>query len=71
MSRKASVLYLSLAPALFALSWYISHKVYDRFLLSGQDHAHYEERSLMYASVLTGIYLVAFFIIRDLYKPKS
>jgi hypothetical protein len=30
-----------------------------------------EERSFMYASVLTGIYLAAFFVIRDLYPNKK
>jgi TRAP-type C4-dicarboxylate transport system permease small subunit len=71
MNRKSSIIYLSLAPFLFLLSWYISHKVFVRYLLSGQDQANYEERSLLYASCLTGLYLIAFFIIRDLYKPKK
>lgn len=70
MTRKARIIYLCIAPCLFALSWYISHRMYTDFLQNGVGNMRYagEERSLMYASVLTGLYLAVFFVIRDLYK---
>jgi len=73
MSRKARILYLSIAPCLFALSWYISHRMFTDFLQNGVGNMRYagEERSLMYASVLTGLYLAVFFVIRDLYREKK
>jgi hypothetical protein len=73
MSKKASIIYLSLAPVLFILSWYISHRMYTDFLSNGVGNMRYEgkERSEVYATVLTAIYLAAFFVIRDLYKPKK
>jgi hypothetical protein len=73
MSKKASIIYLALAPVLFMLSWYISHRMYTDFLSNGVGNMRYEgkERSELYAMVLTGLYLAAFFIIRDLYKPKK
>ncbi len=72
MSRKASIIYLCIAPCLFVLSWYISHRIYTDFLQNGVGNMRFagKERSLMYASVLTGLYLVVFFIIRDLYRGK-
>lgn len=73
MTRKASIIYLCIAPALFALSWYISHRMYTDFLQNGIGNMRFEgkERSLMYASVLTGLYLAIFFVIRDLYPAKK
>lgn len=56
---------------LFGLSWFISHEIYVRFLQSNTEYAHNPDRSLIYASVLTGIYLVAFFVIRDLYPSQK
>ncbi len=72
MSRKARIIYLSIAPLLFALSWYISHRMFTDFLQNGVGNMRYagEERSVMYASVLTGLYLAVFFVIRDLYPEK-
>ena len=70
MSKRTSLIYLAIAPILFVLSWYISHEVYVRFLQSNSEYAHTADRSLVYASVLTGIYVVAFFVIRDLYPAK-
>jgi TRAP-type C4-dicarboxylate transport system permease small subunit len=71
MSRKATIIYLALAPVLFLLSWYISHRMYTDFLSNGVGNMKYEgkERSEIYAAVLTGLYLAAFFVIRDLYRP--
>ena len=73
MSKKARIIYLCIAPLLFALSWYISHRMYTDFLQNGMGNMRYEgkERSWMYASVLTGLYLAVFLVIQDLYKKKS
>ncbi len=73
MSRKASIIYLSLAPVLFLLSWYISHRMYTDFLSNGVGNMRYEgkERSEIYAGVLTGLYLFAFLVIKDLYGKKK
>ena len=73
MSKKNAIIYLCLAPVLFALSWYISHRMYTDYLQNGVGNMRYagKERSMMYASVLTGLYLVVFFVIRDLYRGKK
>ena len=73
MTRKTRIIYLCIAPCLFILSWYISHRMYTDYLQNGVGNMRYagEERSWMYASVLTGIYLAAFFVIRDLYPGNK
>ncbi len=73
MSRKASIIYLCIAPILFLLSWYTSHRMYTDYLENGVGNMKFEgeERSLMYASVLTGLYIAVFFVIRDLYRKKE
>jgi len=74
MNRKSSIIYFCIAPILFLLSWYISHRMYTDFLQNGIGNMRFQgqERSLMYATVLTGLYLLVFLVIRDLYKkPKS
>lgn len=73
MTKKARIIYLCIAPALFLLSWYISHRIYTDFLENGVGNMRYlgGERSAMYASVLTGIYLVAYLVIQDLYPTKK
>jgi hypothetical protein len=73
MSKKASLVYLCIAPLLFILSWYIAHRMYTDYLQNGVGNMRYEgkDRSFMYASVLTGLYLAVFFVIRDLYRKKS
>jgi len=47
--------------------------MFTDFLQNGVGNMRYagEERSLMYASVLTGLYLAVFFVIRDLYREKK
>ncbi len=72
MTRKASILYLCIAPVLFVLSWYISHRMFTEFLQNGVGNMRFEgkDRSLMYATVLTGLYIAVFFIIKDLYRKK-
>lgn len=71
MPKKFSILYLSLTPAIFGLSWFISHKLHLTYMQSsgvGQQ----PERSLLYASVFTALYVAAFIVIRDLYpSPKK
>lgn len=73
MTRKVSIIYLCIAPILFGLSWYISHRMYTDFLQNGVGNMKYqgEERSVMYATVFTALYLAAFFVIRDLYPQKK
>jgi len=73
MTRKARIIYLCIAPVLFLLSWYISHRMYTDFLQNGIGNMRFQgkERSLMYASVLTGLYLAVFLVIRDLYPSKK
>jgi hypothetical protein len=47
--------------------------MYTDYLQNGVGNMRYagEERSFMYASVFTGIYLAVFFVIRDLYPEKG
>ena len=73
MSKRASIIYLCIAPVLFLLSWYISHRMYTDYLASGVGVNAYQgkERSLMYASVLTGFYIAFFFVIKDIYRKKK
>lgn len=71
MTKKASIIYLALAPVLFGLSWFISHRVFERFMTNGSGLAEAHDRSLGYAIVFLLLYLAVFFVIRDLYKPKK
>jgi TRAP-type C4-dicarboxylate transport system permease small subunit len=73
MSKRASIIYLCLAPVLFALSWYISHRMYTDYLASGVGVNAYQgkERSLMYATTLTVFYIAFYFVIQDIYKKKK
>jgi hypothetical protein len=71
MSKKASQIYLALAPVLFFLSWYISKKLYAIFMANGQNTAQVQDRSMLYAFFFAGLYVAAWFVIQDLYKPKS
>lgn len=73
MSKRASIIYLCLAPVLFALSWYISHRMYTDYLASGVGVNAYQgkERSLMYATTLTVFYVAFYFVIQDIYKKKK
>ncbi|MEY3399481.1 MAG: hypothetical protein RL220_2075 [Bacteroidota bacterium] len=73
MSRKFNIIYLGLAPVLFFLSWYISHRLYERFMKFGSGDFVYQgkEQSLLYASFFTGVYLLAWFVMKDLYGRKK
>jgi hypothetical protein len=73
MSKRFSTIYLAIAPVLLILSWYISHRMYTDFLENGVGNMKYKggERSWLYASVLTGLYLAVYFVIRDLYRKKA
>jgi len=70
MTKRFTLIYLALAPVFFWLSWFISHRLYLRFMRFGSgDFEHQgDDRSLIYASVFTGIYLIALVVIRDLYR---
>jgi hypothetical protein len=73
MTKRQSTIYLSLAPILFGLSWYISHRMYTDFLKSGMSSNgfHGENHALIYASVFTTLYLITYFIIRNLYASSE
>ena len=73
ITKRFQIIYLALAPVLFGLSWFISHRIYNSFMQSGNGAYEYQggERSFIYASVFTGLYLSVFLVIRDLYKPKA
>ena len=71
MTKKASLIYLALAPVLFGLSWFISHRVFERFMTNGSGVTEAHDRSLGYAITFLVLYLAVFFVIRDLYKPKK
>ncbi|MBL7943079.1 MAG: hypothetical protein JNM00_09950 [Flavobacteriales bacterium] len=72
MSRRFTIIYLSLAPVLFGLSWYISGSVVPRAqaLGSGKIQDTDPRMSLIYAGVFTGIYLLAYVAMRDIYRKK-
>lgn len=73
MNQKQSRIYLSLAPLLFGLSWYISHRMYTDYLKSGvsSNDYHGADHGLIYATIFTSLYLIAYFVITDLYKKPN
>ncbi len=73
MSKKFTLIYLSVAPLLFALSWFISSRVVPRAqaLGSGKIQETEPAMSMVYASVFTGIYLLAYLALRDIYSKKT
>lgn len=74
MNNRQSKIYIGLAPVLFGLSWYISHRMYTDFLKSGEsgNGFHGEDHAIVYATIFTSVYVVAYFVIKDLYsKGKS
>lgn len=73
MTKRFTIIYFALAPFLFGLSWFISHRLYLRFMRFGSGDFEYQgdDRSLIYAGIFTGLYIVAFFVINDLYKPSK
>lgn len=72
MTSRFYLIYLSIAPLVYGLSWYISHRIYLRFLRfsSGDIQTGADDRSLIYAGVFTGLYLAALVVIRDLYGVR-
>ncbi len=72
MSRKFIRIYLALAPVIFGLSWFISHRLYLRFmrLASGDMEHPGDDRSIIYASAFTVFYLSFLLIINDLYRKR-
>ena len=71
MSKRTSIIYLAIAPVLFGLSWYISHRLFERFMTNNATYAEVEDRSVIYASVFAGLYIAAWFVIRDLYRSEK
>ncbi|MFN8699455.1 MAG: hypothetical protein ACK500_06285 [Flavobacteriales bacterium] len=73
MSKRFTLIYLALTPVIFGLSWYISHRLYLRFMrfTSGNMEHQGDDRSLIYASVFTAIYIAAYLVIKDLYKTEN
>jgi hypothetical protein len=73
MSKRFTLIYLALSPVIFGLSWYISHRLYLRFMrfTSGNMEHPGDDRSLIYATVFTAIYIGAYLVIRDLYKTEN
>jgi ABC-type branched-subunit amino acid transport system permease subunit len=73
ISKRFSIIYLSIAPVLFLLSWYISYRIQDHFMSGtkgiAQQQAHINP--ILYASIFTGIYLAAYLVIRDIYRPTK
>ncbi|MEZ4799638.1 MAG: hypothetical protein R2809_07680 [Flavobacteriales bacterium] len=72
ITKRFTIIYLSLAPALFALSWYISHRIQIRFmsLATGELQDQSNNKPFIYASIFTALYLGAYLVIRDLYKTS-
>lgn len=73
MSKKSTIIYFAIAPVLFGLSWFISHRVVPRAqaLGSGKISETDSTISLLYAGFLTGLYIIAWFIWKDLYGKKK
>ncbi|MDZ4821854.1 MAG: hypothetical protein SH856_00155 [Flavobacteriales bacterium] len=73
MSKKFHLIYLLIAPLLWAFSWFVSQRVVPRAqaIGTGEIEAVDPKMSWMYASILTGVYLLGWFVIRDLYRKKK
>ena len=73
MTRKITFIYFAFAPVLFGLSWFISHRVLPRAQALGSGKISQTDNKIgfIYASFLTGLYLVAYFVWRDLYRKKK
>jgi hypothetical protein len=69
MSKKFNIVYLSLTPLIFGLSWFISHKLHLTYMQSSGVGVQ-PNRSLLYASVFSLLYVAAYVVIKDLY-PNS
>ncbi len=72
MTRKFNIIYLGLAPVLFGLSWFISHRLFEHFMKNkGTIENPAKDNSLSLALGFSFLYLLVFFIIRDLYPKKN
>lgn len=72
MTKKFNIIYLGLAPVLFGLSWFISHELFNHFMKNkGTLENPAKDNSLVFACGFSFLYLLVFFIIRDLYPKKK
>jgi hypothetical protein len=71
MTKKFNIIYLSLAPVLFGLSWFISRELFNHFMKNkGTIENPAKDNSFVFACGFSFLYLLVFFIIRDLYPKK-
>ncbi|MDZ4752519.1 MAG: hypothetical protein SGI87_12950 [Flavobacteriales bacterium] len=73
MSKKFTIIYLSIAPVLFTVSYLLSTKLFDRFMRYGAGEYEYQGKdySLAYSAFFTLAYLAVFLVIKDLYKKRD
>lgn len=72
MTKKFNIIYLSLAPVLFGLSWFISRELFDHFMKNkGTIENPAKDNSFVFACGFSFLYLLVFFIISDLYPKKN
>jgi hypothetical protein len=71
MSKRNTILYFSFAPILFLLSYYISHRVYVKYMLNGSLTNEGNNRPWIYSGFLVLIYIAAYFVMKDIYRKKS
>lgn len=72
MSRKFKIIYLCCAPLLFGISYLISQRIVPRAqaIGTGKIDKVDPQMSLMYAGILTTVYLLAFLAMLDMYRKK-
>ena len=72
MTKNFNIIYLGLAPFLFGLSWFISHELFNHFMKNkGTIENPAKDNSFVFACGFSFLYLLVFFIIRDLYPKKN
>lgn len=71
MSKRNTILYFSFAPLLFLLSYYISHRVYEKFMLNGTMSNEIQNRPWIYSGFLLFLYVGAYFVFRDIYRKEK
>lgn len=72
MTKKFNIIYLTLAPVLFGLSWFISHRLFEHFMKNkGTLQNPAKDNSFVFACGFSFLYLLVFYIIYDLYPQKN